>query len=317
MREIVTVTGNITDSDVGFCQFHEHLMIRKGRSFEVNSALCMEEIDKSIKEVQAYKAAGGQTLIDAQPGGCGRMAEELEKISEKTGVHIICSAGFHKMIFYPEDHWIFTADEGFLREFFIRELTEGVHNDCDREFTKTIRKQRAGIMKCALDKENLTPQYEKLFRAAAEAAIKTERTMMIHIEKGSDPVMLQRWLMKLGVAPEHMVFCHLDRAQEDPEVYKMILKEGSYLEFDTIGRFKYHSDEREIEKFMYLLDAGYEDRLLFSLDTTRERLQAYNPDGVGLTYILKTFRTKMLQAGITEAQIEKISNKNCIRALTG
>ena len=97
----------------------------------------------------------------------------------------------------------------------------------------------------------------------------------------------------------------------------MILKEGSYLEFDTIGRFKYHSDEREIEKFMYLLDAGYEDRLLFSLDTTRERLQAYNPDGVGLTYILKTFRTKMLQAGITEAQIEKISNKNCIRALTG
>ena len=30
--------------------------------------------------------------------------------------------------------------------------------------------QKAGLIKCALDTENLTPQYKKLFRAAAEAA---------------------------------------------------------------------------------------------------------------------------------------------------
>ena len=68
--------------------------------------------------------------------------------------------------------------------------------------------------------------------------------------------------------------------------------------------------------FQTLLDQGYEDQLLFSLDTTRERLKAYNPDGVGLDYILKTFCPAMRNAGISEEQIEKISNKNCINVLT-
>ena len=317
MREIVTVTGTITAADIGFCQFHEHLLIRKGRSFEVNPALCMEDIDKSTEEVRAYKAAGGSTLIDAQPGGCGRMADGLEEISKVTGVHIICSTGFHKMVFYAKDHWIFSADEDQIREFFVQELTEGVHNECDKKFSERIGRQKAGIIKCALDQENLTPQYEKLFRAAAETAVKTERTMMIHIEKGSNPVMLQQWLMDRGVDPKTMVFCHLDRAVAKPEIYSQILRNGSYLEFDTIGRFKYHSDEQEIEKILRLLNEGYEDQLLFSLDTTRERLRAYDPKGVGLTYILDTFLDKMMQAGITKEQIEKISNKNCIRALTG
>lgn len=317
MREIVTVTGTITAADVGFCQFHEHLLIRKGKSFEINPALCMEDKDKSTEEVRAYKAAGGSTLIDAQPGGCGRMSEELEEISRITGVHILCSTGFHKMIFYPKGHWIFSADEEQIREFFIQELTEGVHNGCDEIFPGRIGRQKAGIIKCALDQENLTPQYEKLFRAAAEAAVKTERTMMIHIEKGSDPVMLQQWLIDRGADPKTMVFCHLDRAMENSDIYEQILRKGSYLEFDTIGRFKYHSDEQEIEKILNLLNSGYEDQLLFSLDTTKERLRAYNPKGVGLTYILDTFLDKMRQAGITKEQIEKISNKNCIRALIG
>ena len=97
----------------------------------------------------------------------------------------------------------------------------------------------------------------------------------------------------------------MDRAIPDLAVHKKVLDAGVYLEFDTIGRFKYHSDEQEIALFQTLLDQGYEDQLLFSLDTTRERLKAYNPDGVGLDYILKTFCPAMRNAGITSDGVQQ------------
>ncbi len=315
MREIITVTGKLDPSEVKFCQFHEHLLLRKGRSFEIHPALWMENLQLSAQEALSYRKAGGTMLIDAQPGGCGRMADGLAEISKKTGVQILCSTGFHKMIFYPEDHWIFLKTAEELEEYFVRELTLGVCNGGDMVFGEAEGDQRAGMIKCALDTENLTPQYEKLFRAAAGAAVRTDRTMMVHIEKGSDPLLLLDFLLTQGVDPAHLVFCHMDRAVADLGIHQEVLRHGVYLEFDTIGRFKYHSDQHEAEIFKKLLDAGFEDQLLFSLDTTRERMRAYHPQGVGLDYILNTFLATLKAAGVTEEQIQKISRDNCIRAL--
>lgn len=316
MRDIITVTGRLPETEVGFCQFHEHLLLQKGKSWEINPALCMEDISASAQEAARFHAAGGRTLIDAQPPGCGRMAEGLAEISRMTGVHIICSTGFHKMIFYPEDHWIFSKSRHELEALFVQELIYGVNNRSEKSFVDHVGEQKAGIIKCALDQENLSPQYEKLFLAAAGAARQTRRTMMVHIEKGSDPELLLQFLQDQGIPEHRIVFCHMDRAIPDIKVHKKILDAGVYLEFDTIGRFKYHSDEEEIRLFKELIRDGYEDQLLFSLDTTRERLKAYHPDGVGLDYILKTFCPAMRREGITEEQIIKISNKNCIDVLT-
>lgn len=317
MREIVTVTGTIKPEEVGFCQFHEHLLVSMGKSYEINPAIYMDDILKSAAEAALFKKAGGSTLIDAQPGGCNRMAEGLSEISRRTGVSIICATGFHKMMFYPEGHWIFSSGEDALTDFFVRELQVGVSNHCDFGLPQDIGGEKAGIIKCALDHVNLTPQYEKLFRAAARAALTTDRTMMVHIEKGSDPVGLLNYLLHLGMNPAHLVFCHMDRAVSDIGVHRTVLEAGVFLEFDTIGRFKYHSDEDEIALMRNLMDAGYEDQLLFSLDTTRARLKFYDPDAIGLDYILNTFTSKMRSAGISQEQIDKISNRNCIQALAG
>ena len=65
-----------------------------------------------------------------------------------------------------------------------------------------------------------------------------------------------------------------------------------------------------------LIREGYEDNLLFSLDTTRARMKSYCLEAVGLDYILNVFVNKMKKAGIMESQIRKMSNLNCIRVLT-
>ena len=138
MREIITVTGKLDPSEISFCQFHEHLLLRKGRSFEIHPALFMEDIALSAKEAAVYRTAGGTTIVEAQPGGCGRMAAGLAEISRATGVQIICATGFHKMLFYPENHWIFQRNERELEEYFIRELTQIGRASCRERVYATV-----------------------------------------------------------------------------------------------------------------------------------------------------------------------------------
>lgn len=316
MKEIMTVTGPILPEQLGFCQCHEHLMIRKGISYEKNPDLCMESIEKSSQETAEYARLGGNTLIDAQPGGCCRMECSLCDISKRTNIFIIASTGFHKLSFYPDNHWIFNSSYETILQHFLHELTQGMYTDTDIERKPDFITSRAGIIKTALDTEGLTSRYQKLFKAAAQASIQTDVPLMVHIEQGSEPLILLTYLLELGVNPHRIIFCHMDRSIEPDEYYTKVLEKEIFLEFDTIGRFKYHSDKEEIQLIRHLLSLGYEDQLLISLDTTRARLKSYSPKGIGLGYLLTDFIPMMSKAGITFSQIYKLTIHNCIGVFT-
>ena len=316
MKEIVTVTGPIAPEELGFCQCHEHIAMSKGKSWYLNPALRIDDMAKSLEEVRRYKSCGGDSFIDAQPCGCNRMAEELRKLSVKSGVHIIASTGFHKLCFYPDSHWIHSISEAELEEVFVRELTTGMYTDADCTYPSVQSSVKAGIIKTAYDTEELSPRYKKLFRAAASASLKAERIIMIHVEQDANPVLLQDFLLNLGIEPKNLMFCHMDRACKDIRIHEDVLKKGSYLEFDTIGRFKYHSDEHEIQIIQSLVDIGYATQLLYSLDTTSDRLMSYNPDAIGLNYILTKFNASLKSSGISEDIIHMLSIENPARILT-
>lgn len=316
MREIMTVLGPIIPKELGFCQCHEHILLSKGRSFELNPTLCVDDISKSSQELLRYRRAGGRSLVDAQPGGCNRMTKELAKISAASGVHIIASTGFHKLIFYPKTHWLHRASVKQLTKFFTEELENGMYTDIDTVFSGSQCPHRAGIIKTALDTQGLTPEYQRLFTAAANASKITDKSLMIHVEQGVNPTKLLDFLLTLNVNPTRLIFCHMDRACADKQLHLDILKHGCYLEYDTIGRLKYHSDEEEIKLIKTILSAGYTKQLLYSLDTTRERLKSYNKNAVGLDYILTTFNQLLLNAHVTQEDIHLISVKNCVGALS-
>ncbi len=314
-RELISVCGPISPKELGFCQSHEHLALSKGRSWEINPDLCIDDTDKSILEACLYREAGGSAILEAQPGGCNRMTEELVRISEKSKVHILASTGFHKLCFYYGDHWIFSRSQDELADFFIRELTEGMFTDADTIFAGKQIRAKAGFVKTALDSCNLTPDYRRLFLAAADAAIFAGRSVMIHVEKDSDPLKLLDLLTRSGIAPTRLIFCHTDRACPNLDIPLELLRAGAFLELDTIGRFKYHDDLTEASIFQNLVEKGYEDQLLFSLDTTQARLRSYTPNAVGLDYLLLVFLEQLRGFGITSEQISKFSHENVLRAL--
>ena len=223
----MTVTGEVGVDALGHTQCHEHLLISPGVGGEMNSALCMDDVDKSTEEVAHYVRAGGKTVIDAQPGGCNRMEKELAEIARCTDTHIVASTGFHKMLFYPEDHGVFRESALRLEEFFYDELTESMKEDIDKEWPGRPTESRAGIVKMALDTD-FNARYQKLFEAGISAAKAADRPMMIHIEKGSDPAMLVDFLDRRD-ALKHVIFCHMDRTVKDLSIHRYVAEAGSIL----------------------------------------------------------------------------------------
>lgn len=314
MKKIRTVTGDIEASTLGWCQCHEHLFLSRGKSCEVNEALCMDDEAKSTEELVSFRRAGGSAYVDAQPVGAGRMADAMARASEQTGVKIIASTGFHKLCFYENDSFIFTESAEQLHDRFAREINEGMSLS-DRQPDRIVS-ARAGIVKVAVDAGGMygNPAYEKLFEAAISAAADCGVAVLAHFEKNEDAFPLVRLLERNGLPAERLLACHLDRMRSDIGYHRELAAQGVYLEYDTINRLRYHDNKTEIDLILKMLSAGCKERLLLSLDTTKKRLRAYGAD-MGLDYILTDFSAQMRSKGVTNEDIETMMVNNPVRAL--
>ena len=315
MREIMSVLGGLKGEKLGICQCHEHLMLRKGEGYYINPDLCMDDVEKSAAEAESYRRAGGRTLIDAQPVGCCRMEKGLCEIAERSGVQILASTGFHKRVFYPRGHWLFRKTERELQSIFEAEIFQGMYIDCDRQFSGRQTKARAGIVKLALESTDSFRAEKALFTAAISAAVHGERSLLVHTEPESPVTEFLAFAEKLGMEPGRIALCHMDRTKAERAVHLEALAWGAYLEYDTIGRFKYHDNEREAEQIEEILDKGFGGRLLLSLDTTAARMKAYNKEAIGLDYILTEFIPFMEKRGMERSVILKMLTDNSRRYL--
>ena len=63
---------------------------------------------------------------------------------------------------------------------------------------------------------------------------------------------------------------------------------GCYLCYDSIHRYKYVSEKEELDLIQKILMNGYDSQVVISLDTTNQRLRAYEAKDMGLDYILNT-----------------------------
>lgn len=309
-----TVTGDIEAKTLGFCQCHEHLFIERCKSFDISPLLFMDDLDKSSAELELYRSCGGRSLVDAQPGLAGRMAEHLVAASEKTDVKIIAVTGFHKTLFYNDDSYIFRDSVQKISEFYISEVEQGMLSSMSAGATRLACK--AGLIKVAVDAGGIHADdtYEKLFEAAACAAVETGATIFCHVEKGADALEILMFFANRGVQPYRIILCHLDRAQYDFAYHKDCLDTGVFLEYDTINRMKYHDDVKEADLICAMVENDFTGQLLLGLDSTRGRLHNYGGD-MGLDYLSKTFLPYLVQRGIKQEDCEKMIVANPQEAL--
>lgn len=312
---IQTVRGLIPAQDLGFCHAHEHLFTSHDHAARIDPALLLDSYERTLAELELFKRAGGRGVVDAQPVGCGRRADLLQRASEASGVHVIASTGFHKLIYYPGDHWLHTASEEVLCELFLTELTEGMFLDGDHAFPRQKSSIRAGVIKAASDSAGITPEYLRLFTAAGLAAKQTGVSVLTHTEKGAGALEQVELLLDLGLAPESIIVSHLDRGLDDFSYHVTVAQTGVYLQYDTIGRPKYHSDREEAEHILRMVEAGFAAQILLGLDSTRARMRSYGGDP-GMDHIVVSFIPLLRQVGVGIRDIEQFTVGNPARALS-
>lgn len=314
-NKIITVTGDFQNNKPGHCQPHEHVIVMNNPAVKKNPALLIDSVKKSEIELIRYYDAGGRMIGDAQPLGAGRAVELLERLSLATNVKIVTSTGFHMPMFYPADHFIFSTDAAKLKELFLWELVEGCYADGSQCWPVNPTKIRAGMVKAAIGDEIISGSVKDRLEAAGGAAATAGVPLMLHTDQGRHAIEAIDLLAQKGLAPDRILLCHADRQTDDFTIHLEIARTGVWLEFDTIGRFRYHDDESEINLIKKLLNKGYLNRILLSMDTTRERLTSYG-GSVGLDYILKTFVPALKEAGISEADIDCMTVDNPSKALS-
>ena len=330
-RFVRTVTGDIRTEKLGWCQCHEHIFLKKGVASRMSKSLQMEDYEKSKEELLLYQKAGGNAIVDAQPVFSGRMAGHLKRASEETGVKIVASTGFHKHAFYDEGSPIYQMSETALVKLFVSEIMDGMQEGAEQKDhgkQKDYEKQekggrtgqmdaRAGILKMAVDEGGIsaTKTYEKLFAASLQAAKETGVSLLCHFEFGTDVFPLLKKMEEYGIPQERLLACHLDRARKDTGYHEAVFESGVYLEYDTIHRLKYASDEEELRLIGHMLEIGAEKKLLLSLDTTNERLRMYGAD-MGLDYICRDFCGMLRERGVSRETIRTLMVENPVRAIS-
>ena len=313
-KKITSVTGELAPNELGYCQCHEHLFIRKGQPATVNSALCMDNYNSTVQELNMYLQHGGLSIVDAQPLGSGRMTENLVQASRETGVQIIASTGFHRPAFYSKTHWLYKIDQDKFINILIDEIETGMYINTDFNYPVEQITAKAGIIKTAFEKGPQTAFLSNLLQAAGTVSLHTGVPVMCHTDQGEAALEVVEILCNTGIPASSIIICHLDRKTNNPEYHREVAKTGVFLEYDTIGRFKYHSDKAEIRLLWEMFNYGYENNLLLGLDTTKERMINYG-GSIGLNYILKSFIPLMKQSGFSNSLIKKLTVENPARAL--
>jgi len=300
-----TVLRDIDSAALGRTYCHEHLLTRPGPRFTADGPdMVLDDEDRSALELRALKEAGGTALVEVSTPEFGRDAAGLRRLSERTGVHVVCCTGH-----VSEEYWRDVLDidrrsETELEEEFTSEVIDGIGGTG----------VRAGVIKVGTSLDEVTEAEARVLRAAARTQRKTRAPITTHTTAGTAAMDQIRTLEQAGADAARVCVGHLDRRLVWRD-HLSVARAGVYLGYDCISKEKYGPDRRRAEFIRRLLDAGFGDRILLSSDMARRSYLGAWGGGPGYAYIMTSFVPALLANGVPASAVEDLLVANPARFL--
>ncbi len=316
MTSINTVTGPISTDNLGFTLMHEHVMISASGMYDHYPDLLGPDREaRAVAALKKAKAEGIDTIVDATTFDLGRKPELLAHVARESGVNIINTTGW----WLDVPRFLRGVSPNQMAREFIRDIEEG--------FRGTDIK--AGIIKCAADFENVTPELEVMARAAARTHVETGLPIMVHSYPTGHVARRQIKIFKEeGVDLTRVKIDHSNDTT-DIEYLKWILDQGCYLGLDRYPGTLVSPHMRTVT-LKNLIDEGYAERLCPSHDCICLAVMKENPDGSmpeehefarhnhhQYLYIHKEVIPDLKEMGVTENQIKALFVDNPKRFFEG
>ena len=307
---VQTVLGPIEPAALGFTLPHEHTQIAL---WHIENRWDYWQLTQDepiiLAELERFRSAGGRALVDLTLPGVGRDPLWLRRLAEASGLHLVMGCGWYRAAYYPAEARIDRRSVDELADELVGEITEGVGESGIRP----------GIIgEIGTDKPWLSPAEERVHRAVARAARRTGLAITTHAVMSAVGLAQLQVFDEEGTDLSRVVIGHAD-SYPVLDHYLEIIRRGASVEFDFLGMgftpTERHGEGRIVELLCELLARGHVDRILLSQDVCHDaQLKRY--EGNGYVHLAETFLPRLRAAGVSETEIETITEANPRRLLT-
>jgi phosphotriesterase-related protein len=198
-------------------------------------------------------------------------------------------------------------------DLFVRDLTEGIAGTG----------VRAGLLKCAIDHEGMTPGVERVLRAVGAAHLRTGAPVMVHTHPGSKRGLeVSELLRGMGVTPDRVQLAHSGDST-DVDHLSELAEAGFLLGMDRFGLETTLPTADRIATVVELVRRGFAERLVLShdaacyMDWVDPAISAAALPNWNFRHIHDSVLPALAEQGVTAEQITTMMVDNPRRFLSG
>ena len=338
---VMTVTGPVAADLLGLTLPHEHVFFDLGNWLLPPPAHKRELVGETVRadtfaevfrdpmafrdnlvfadeaiaeqELRWFAEAGGGTLVDVSLDSIGRDPAALRRLSERTGVTIVCGCGWYVQPTHTPA--VAAATEEELAAQLVAEIRDGVRDTG----------VRPGIIGEIGISDGIHPDEVKVLRAAALAQQETGLAITIHCpipheQRGPEIVGV---LAAAGADPTRVILGHQSHTAHSLDYQRACADTGATIQFDRFGaEFLYESwggyreprDQDVVAAIAWLVADGYGDRIMVSHDACY-RVQLRSFGGAGYAHVPRHVVRWLEEAGVSAADVHCITVENPARLL--
>lgn len=270
MSEVQTATGPVDSAALGPTLMHEHVFTLTP---DVQQNYPDEWGDEDARVADAAQrltslhARGIRTIVDPTVVGLGRYIPRIARIAEQVELQIVVATGLYTYgdvpFFFQHrgpalDAVVGSSVPDPMVEMFVGDITDGIAGTG----------VKAGMLKCAIDAQGLTPGVERTMRAVGLAHLQTGTPITVHTHPGSRTGLdVQRVLGEIGVDPHRVVLGHSGDTT-DADHLSELAEAGFVLGMDRFGINLETTFEARADIVVEMCRRGFAGSMVLSQDAS-------------------------------------------------
>jgi phosphotriesterase-related protein len=305
-----SVTGPVDLDELGTTLIHEHFRTtdEAGRFQFPHLYDEQAEWDAAMSDANAVEGHGVKTVVEPSAMFLHRDVSFSKRVAEESGLQVIVATGIYTYDYLPQ--FLQNRDEDAIAAIFVHEIENGIQGT----------DIKPAFIKCAADEPGITPNIEKVHRAAARASVQTGLPIMAHSHpaSGTGPEQM-RIFGEEGVEPAKVQVAHTGDT-DDLDYIEKLLDTGCWIGMDRYGLDLYLPTEQRNKTVLALLERGYADRMFLSQDycstidwfpaEVQEYLKTNEVPKWSMTFLFEEVIPELEERGMTGDQLKTMLEEN-------
>ena len=323
MAVVESVRGPVELDRLGPTLMHEHVFVLSTEHVQNYGSDWWDEearVADAITKLDALYAKGIHTIVDPTVWGLGRYIPRIQRIATQTPVNIIVATGLYVYEELPQQY-------AYRGPGLLIDIPEPMVTDFSRDITEGIGDTgvKAAFLKCCMETAEPTPDVERIARAIARTHLQTGAPITVHT---SGPHQGGRAAVRIfteeGVDLSKVVIGHAGDSN-DLDYLTELADAGVLLGMDRFGLDLFNPGAERIKTIAALAARGYAASMVLSHDANcfidyfgaaHDEVRAAASPNWHYEHISDDVLPALLEAGVTEAQIDTMMVENPVRYFT-